>query len=148
MDTASIASQTESVLDTLLSQSLSDPYALEGARLYGVTLNDEDGTPTPAMLSQHPDVYSLLEESPPVASFYDFIAVVTTGWAAPLNADGEVEGAPSQHAQRRRVRLVVVANRDAVASVLRFQDDPTDPIVDLGSATGSLADAIQDFVRA
>jgi hypothetical protein len=76
---------------------------------------------------------------------FDAAAIVTTGWAAPLGPDGTVDGAPSEHALRRRVRLVVVVADHGVASVLRFADDPDEVVTDPGSATGSLADAITRF---
>jgi hypothetical protein len=76
---------------------------------------------------------------------FDAAAIVTTGWAAPLNADGSVDGPPSQHEQRRRVRLVVVVADNGVASVLRFEDEPDEVVTDPGSATGSLAEAINRF---
>ncbi|MFN5601298.1 MAG: hypothetical protein ACK48T_04130, partial [Acidimicrobiaceae bacterium] len=80
-----------------------------------------------------------------LARMFDAAAIVTTGWAAPLGPDGTVDGAPSEHALRRRVRLVVVVADHGVASVLRFADDPDDVVTDPGSATGSLADAITRF---
>ena len=61
------------------------------------------------------------------------------------STDRSTDGAPSEHALRRRVRLVVVVADHGVASVLRFADDPDDIISDPGSATGSLADAITSF---
>lgn len=148
MDTVQIATEVESELHRLLEGSQGNAYELSGARLYGVSFGDK-GEPELAFLAQHADVYDLLEDdgNARIANLYHYTLVVTTGWAAPLNANGEVEGAPSQHAQRRRVRLAVVANRHSVASVLRFQDAPEEPITDPGSATGTLADAIREFVN-
>jgi hypothetical protein len=91
-------------------------------------------------------VYELLEQ--PKEEAFDYFGVVTTGWAAPLNEDGGIDSAPSEHAERRRVRLMVVASREDVVSVLRFKDEPDAIITDEGKATGSLADAIQQFVLA
>ncbi len=148
MDTIQVAEVVESKLHDLLTTE-SDPYSLTGARLYGVSFGDK-GEPVLDPIAEHHDVYDLLENdtNARVANGYFYTLVVTTGWAAPLGANGEVEGAPSQHKLRRRVRLVVVANRESVASVLRFQDAPSEPITDPGAATGSLADAIQKFVKA
>jgi hypothetical protein len=148
MDTVQIAEQVESKLHDLLGETPKyDPYSLEGARLYGVHFGDK-GEVVIDFITSHADVYDLLADTKNavVASGFAYTLVVTTGWAAPLNANGEVEGAPSQHALRRRVRLAVVANRQSVASVLRFQDEPNEPITDPGEATGSLADAIKKFV--
>jgi len=93
------------------------------------------------------DVYDLLsdEYSLDVAKNSEYIAVLTCGWAAPVTADDDDEIAPSQHPQRRRVRLVIVANPKGVASVLRFSDNPNETVIDEGQAKGSLADAVQEL---
>ena len=96
----------------------------------------------------HGDVYELLESpfATATASMADLVAIVTCGWASPLSGDDDDdEVAPSQHPQRRRVRLVVCASRDGMASVLRFQDTPDDTITDEGEARGSLAEAVQSL---
>lgn len=118
------------------------------AVLYGVSVNTETGEITVTQKSQSADVYELLfsHTARKSAKTCDFIAVATAGWASPTDPDSDDDDqvAPSQHPERRRVRLVVVASRESVASVLRFQDSPKDePIVDNGSATGSLADAVK-----
>jgi hypothetical protein len=124
-----------------------DTFELSGARLYGVNIAGRDiAEPNLCFLSQHPDVYELLDTpSSALARMFDSAVVVTTGWAAPLAADGSISGAPSEHAERRRVRLIVVVADHGVASVLRFADEPDNVISDPGSATGSLADAIRRF---
>jgi hypothetical protein len=148
MDTVQVAEVVESKLHDILNKE-NDPYSLSGAHLYGVSFGDK-GEPVLDHIAQHTDVYDLLADdtNARVANGYFYTLVVTTGWAAPLGSNGEVEGAPSQHALRRRVRLAIVANRESVASVLRFQDEPNIPITDPGDATGSLADAIRTFVKA
>lgn len=94
----------------------------------------------------HPDIYDLLTDIElPKGS--TGILIHTTGWAAPLTENGEVEGAPSQHPLRRRVALVTCAMDDAdgkivSGSTIGFADDPTDLVSDPGSATGSLANAL------
>lgn len=127
--------------------SLIDTFELPGARLYGVNVAGRPATDANVcFLAQHPDVYELLDApSSALARMFDCATIVTTGWAAPLGPDGNVEGAPSAHAQRRRVRLVVVVADHGVASVLRFADQPDDVVTDPGSATGSLAEAINRF---
>lgn len=122
-------------------------FEMPGARLYGVTCADRPlGSETTCFLAQHPDVYALLEsQSSALARMFDAAAVVTTGWAAPLGPDGRVDGAPSEHRDRRRVRLTVVVANHGTASVLRFADSPDEPISDPGSASGSLAEAIHEF---
>ncbi|MCE2734965.1 MAG: hypothetical protein LW600_00525 [Ilumatobacteraceae bacterium] len=141
-DITDIAIGVEMKLHELL-----DSFELPGARLYGVNCAARPASePNLCSLAQHPDVYELLDSpSSALARMFDAAAIVTTGWAAPLGPDGTVDGAPSEHALRRRVRLVVVVADHGVASVLRFADDPDDVVTDPGSATGSLADAITRF---
>lgn len=143
MTMAEIATLVESGIHNKLADQYDDAFSLESSHLYGVT---DDGA---FRIAQHPDVYSMLadENAISLAVPFDRIAIVTTGWAAPLNADGEVDGAPSAHPERRRVRLTVVGTDEGVVSVLRFQDDADNTIVDEGSATGSLADAIAEFLE-
>jgi hypothetical protein len=138
MKIVEIAETAEACINDMFS------FEIPKAHLYGVTV--ADGQTSIKLLSTHADVYELLEQ--PKEEAFDYFGVVTTGWAAPLNADGEVDGKPSEHAQRRRVRLMVVASREDVVSVLRFADEPDEIITDEGNAVGSLADAIQQFVSA
>lgn len=133
-----IAEKAEACINDMYS------FELPSAHLYGVTV--ADGETDIKLLSTHADVYELLAQSKP--EVFDYFGIVTTGWAAPLGADGKVEGRPSEHSARRRVRLMVVASREDVVSVLRFQDEPDEVITDEGQATGSLADAVQKFVKA
>lgn len=141
-DITSIAVGVESKLHGMLSS-----FEMSGARLYGVNCANRDmADANLCFLAQHPDVYELLEApSSALARMFDAAALVTTGWAAPLGPDGNIEGAPSEHAMRRRVRLTVLVADNGVASVLRFADQPDDIVTDPGSATGSLADAIARF---
>jgi len=127
--------------------SFKKPFHLESAQLYGVFVSDDE-TISLTILASQPDVYELLAK--PASSYgtkFVTFALVTSGWAAPLNDDGSFDGAPSDHDKRRRVRLAVVANADdGVASVLRFKDEPNEVVSDPGSATGSLANAVSRFV--
>lgn len=143
---------TAVVAEQHIHQSI-DSFEMSGARLYGITIQDRALVQSEhfdsirlSFLGQHPDVYELLEApSSSLGRMFHAAAIVTTGWAAPLNADGTIDGAPSAHALRRRVRLVAVVCDAGVASVLRFQDEPDDVITDTGTATGSLAEAIHSF---
>ena len=146
MSIALTAIEVESVLNKAFSISVPQPFSLDGAQLYGVTVDNDDSVSL-VMLDSDPDVYDLL--SIPASfrtSTFKTYALVTTGWAAPLN-NGEIDGLPSEHEMRRRVRLAVVANSDnAVCTVLRFEDEPEETILDEGKATGSLANAVSHFV--
>ena len=109
-------------------------HEMTNAVLYGVT---EDGSNFE--LGRAPDVYDLLDGEYPSAGVVG-LAIHTTGWAAPLNSDGEVEGAPSKHPERRRVALVTVMTAEGMGSALSFADDPDEVITD-SSGTGQLSDA-------
>lgn len=77
------------------------------------------------------------------------IGIITTGWASPLtpdSADSDEVIPPSQHALRRRVRLVTCVDKaKRMASSLRFADEPDDLITD-ESGQGSLANALTTAV--
>lgn len=117
------------------------------AKAYGLTIND--GTFTAKMIREDEDVYELIDhindDKILANTSFDYFTLITHGWAAPLNKNGEVDGAPSKHPERRRVRLIVAVKPEAdndVASILQFSDEPDDLIFDYGTATGSLADAV------
>lgn len=104
-----------------------------------------------SLLHKSPDIYDMIEEIDldKKQQNYDYLSFVTTGWAAPLNKDGEVEGMPSNHPERRRVTLVAcvdVNEKKILGSVLKF-DDQEDLIFDEGTATGMLADALLSLVK-
>lgn len=144
VETAIIA---EGELDASLSLAFQDPFTLPSAHLYGISFGESDEVVL-TIIETAKDVYDLLETpaSKRKTKFNTF-AIATSGWAAPLGKNGEVEGAPSEHALRRRVRLMTVASADGgVASVLRFSDDPDEIVSDPGAATGSLAEAFAAFV--
>jgi len=136
-----------------------DGFDLPRARLYGVSIVDADGVRTNqngalriSFLAEHGDVYELLEApSSAIARMFDAAVVLTCGWAAPIDSDENSHDEtvddvpPSQHPQRRRVRLVVSVCDNGVASVLRFADTPNDIVTDAGSARGSLADAVNNL---
>ncbi|NDE70739.1 MAG: hypothetical protein EB050_06320 [Actinobacteria bacterium] len=149
-----LAKCVESSLHTSL-----DGFDLPRARLYGVSIVDADGVRANhngalriSFLAEHGDVYELLDApSSAIARMFDAAVVLTCGWAAPIDRDespaneDSSEVPPSQHPQRRRVRLVVTVCDDGVASVLRFADTPDDIVTDAGSARGSLADAVNNL---
>jgi len=134
-----------------LNLSLSG-FDLKRARLYGINIVDPsgveqnlDGALRISFLAEHGDVYELLEaRSSSVARMFDAAAVLTCGWAAPVDDGGDDDDLPpSVHPRRRRVRLVVVVGNPGVGSVLRFADTPDEIVTDPGNAKGSLADAVE-----
>jgi hypothetical protein len=124
-----------------------DMFGIESTEAKTAGLYSVRGENT-TLVAEHGDVYEMLEsvEAQAVAMLSDAVVVRTAGWASPLSNGDEYEGvAPSEHPQRRRVRLLVVAKAGETASVLRFTDDWANPIFDEGQATGSLADAVQSL---
>lgn len=119
-------------------------FQLDKARLYGATVNpseimdDDSESFRLCFLDAHIDVYELLERpSSGVARVFDAAVLVTTGWATPINSE-DASG-------RRRVRLTVLVCNDGVVSGLRFSDEDSDVLVDEGTATGALNDAVLEF---
>lgn len=120
------------------------------AKAYGLTYVDNQLVAK--KIGDSEDIYMLLDDLNNdkilANTNFDYFAVITHGWAAPLNSDGEIEGAPSQHPEKRRVRLIVnvdLKNNNTVGSTLQFSDDPDNLIFDHGNATGSLADAVANL---
>ena len=143
-----IATQVEEQVSEILK--LRGSFDTKRAELYGLTF-DTNGGVSVELITSNGDVYELIDNAIDNKSTegLDGVAVLTCGWAAPLpkaDDDDDDQVAPSQHPERRRVRLVICANREGVASVLRFQDTPDEITTDEGSAKGSLADAILALV--
>ena len=102
-------------------------------------------------LCENRDIYDLLESPKTLTAIENLneFVVLTCGWAAPLNKEETPEDMklpPSEHPEKRRVRLVVAVDSYGVASVLRFEDNPTEIVTDEGNARGSLADAVMDLM--
>jgi hypothetical protein len=73
---------------------------------------------------------------------YEFFGLETSGWAAPLVEEERNEVPPSEHPERRRVRMVSVLDRTMrLTSVLGFEGD--DKIVSNQGGQGTLADAMR-----
>lgn len=116
------------------------PMELPCAVLYGV---NADGETT--ILGTHPDIYDLLDNDYSDNEGIVGIAIHTTGWAAPLNADGEVEGAPSQHPDRVRVALVATVTLNGYCSGIKFanKDEIT---YEENAPSGALWEAMNECV--
>ena len=129
--------------NTLIKQatrqlSADSPFTANNASLWGVTATGET-----ISLGYAPDIYDLLETAETTVPLVGLL-IHTTGWAAPLNNEGEPDGKPSQHPERRRVSLCAGVSLGQMFSVMRFQDTPEDAVEDEGNATGSLADALAE----
>lgn len=89
-------------------------------------------------------MFSNLRQYSPEVPTPDALAIVTTGWGAPLGDNGEVEGRPSEHASRFRVGLVIgILPNGSLMSRMRFLsgDQVGETTDDEGLATGALAEA-------
>jgi hypothetical protein len=145
MSIMALASKVDELITLPADQKTAKLIAVFGTDELEITSDDL------AQVAEHGDVYDLLESdiARSTAQFADAITLVTCGWASPI-AEGQSDDeqvAPSQHPERRRVRLVVTATREHTASVLRFSDDWDNPITDEGHARGSLADAVRELFQ-
>jgi len=145
MSIMALASKVDELITLPADQKTAKLIAVFGTNELEITSDDL------AQVAEHGDVYDLLESdiARSTAQFADAITLVTCGWASPIDnsEDEDNQVAPSQHPERRRVRLVVTATREHTASVLRFSDDWDNPITDEGHARGSLADAVRDLFQ-
>lgn len=119
------------------------PMELPQAVLYGVDSNG--GT---VELGRYPDIYDLLDKDYSEQAERDRlvgIAIHTTGWAAPLNADGEVDGAPSAHPSRVRVALVATLTMFGYCSGIAFADG-RETVFEENAPSGALWEAMNECV--
>ncbi len=132
-----------------LDARLAETGPLHGARLYGLTVNDPDAV---AGGDDGAARFSLLDtglahdlvRSPTLDGIaaFDAVALVTGGWAAPLDELHESGGRASRHPHRRRVLVTVVSSPDdQVSSVMRFVD--TGEIAATEGGAGGLPDALR-----
>jgi len=139
MSVLETAEKTEQKIHEILGEA----FNLTKAVIYSVKVKPSDEL---EVVKRHDcvDVYDLLADDYTlnITKNSEYIAVLTCGWASPIVDDDDEQVAPSQHPQRRRVRLMVLASRNGVASVLRFSDKPNETVTDNGKARGSLADAV------
>jgi hypothetical protein len=119
-----------------------DPFAVAKASLWVMGDNNKVKS-----VKENGDIYDLLDDFDTLEIVKDCASftILTAGWAAPLGKTDE-NTPPSQHPEKRRVRLVVHATEFGVASVLRFKDDASEIITDEGKAKGSLADAVMNLM--
>lgn len=149
-----IAEKAESIMHFTLTLDGESGFFLENASIIGISL-DGDGN----FYNIHPDVaqgddvYDLLDRvDPKELTRFGAVGLVTCGWAAPLPTEYDreqmdpLDTPPSQHPEKRRVRLFICASRDSMASVIRFQDQ-NEVVVDEGEAVGPLANAVQHLMR-
>lgn len=118
------------------------------AKVFGVMLNDNFDIQFEP-IKTGADVYELINDSPEVfaaVNEYDLITIATCGWAAPNDDNKGI--APSEHPERRRVRLLTTANTNSqFGSSISFKDNADEPVFDYGNARGALADAIMELIN-
>lgn len=127
--------------ERFIKEQISDPnytHEINTAQLWAIKKDNSFH-----MIAIDSDVYELLSRKL-ILSTYLGVIIHTTGWAAPLEDDGSVGVSPSKHDARRRIALAACVMDSSVGSALSFADDK-DIIIDPGSASGSLADALIQF---
>ena len=119
-----------------------DPFGVTKASLW--LLDDNNKIKS---VKENSDVYDLLNDFDTLESIKHCASftILTAGWAAPLSQTDD-DTPPSQHPEKRRVRLIVHATEFGVASVMRFKDDASEIVTDDGKARGSLAEAVMDLM--
>jgi hypothetical protein len=144
---------TLKILSEYIHDAVDPNFNMGTAIAYGVMVNN-NLTVQMEQIASNGDIYDMLYDNPALTSQvknYDFITIATTGWAAPIK-DGNDEDndlAPSQHPERRRVRLLVSANSHLqFASSISFSDDIENPVFDYGDARGALAEAVKELIIA
>jgi len=134
---------------TKIESMTSTPFESSTAKLFAVDYVRGE-VPAIRLIAEHADIYEMLDDTLNAVllfdSGYNGFAVVTTGWAAPIDKDNDDnnEVAPSQHPERRRVRLMTMMHNGKMGSSIRFTDEES-VTYDEGNAMGSLASAMQDL---
>ena len=130
-----------------LDNSKGMAFDSHSARIFHI---DDDGLFT--LIDHNRDVYDLLDDDDVATDLSKAdnisIGVLTYGWAAPI-IDGEEPSdiPPSQHEDRKRVRVLVTAcDHGKFLTFLRFEADP-DAVETQGGGEGSMADAIQQLIN-
>lgn len=132
----------------LINNALKFDMNEKSATAYGI--NRDGDSLKCEVISRMADVYDLIDSlfDCDNAKSFDYLSIITWGWAAPLGENGEVDGAPSKHPQKRRVKLIISgssAEKGLIGSVVNFSDAPDEPVFDYGDATGSLASAFTEI---
>ncbi len=130
-------------IEKQINYYIDDSYDLETASVW--VLNDIDNA---IKLTDNKDIYELLGSKTTLTKLInhknDGFAVVTCGWAASLD-DCDENMPPSQAPNKRRVRIVIGANKKGIVSILRFQDKTDEKVIDENTAKGALAEAVNNI---
>jgi hypothetical protein len=114
----------------------------------------EDGNRQMEIISSHNDIYQLLDDSlystrknRKKFDSYQLIALLTAGWAAPVNNNSQDQIAPSEHPERIRVKMTLLGNTaQQYSSTLTFSGKD-EVMYDYMKAGGSLADEFESFLK-
>jgi len=120
----------------------------KNAKMYG--LNSLNNQFEFKLIHQHGDIYSLIDDvdDDKLHASFDYLGLITYGWAAPINNDSDEEIAPSKNPERRRVRLMLAASvKDSkiIGSALEISGE--DSIFDEDvTASGPLMDHLRKLI--
>lgn len=115
------------------------------ATLVGINLNDDQIVYNE--INAYVDIYDMLLSAPNHSEKfegYDLVAVLTAGWAAPVNNDENDKIEPSKHKDRRRVYLALVGNTSTQTSSIISFSDTNEIIYENGS--GALQEAFEEML--
>jgi hypothetical protein len=139
--------QTLREIDQAVAEKIGDTLESTTSKLFAVDYVRGE-VPAIRQIAEDGDIYGMLDDTLNAVMLFDSgyngFAVVTTGWAAPINKDDDDEIAPSHHPERKRVRLMTMMHNGKMGSSIRFTGDET-VTYDEGNAMGSLASAMQDM---
>lgn len=139
--------QTLREIDYAIAEKLGDSFEQSPAVLFAVDYVRGE-VPVVKQIAEEQDVYEMLDDTFNAILLnetgYSGFAISTVGWASPINNNEDDEIAPSQHPERKRVRLMTLCNRGQMGSSIRFKGEQ-DVTYDQGNAKGSLASAMRDM---
>lgn len=146
MSNATVVKLAEATYHELGKEETGDNFAMKEAKVFAVEVGG-----TIRIIGTHGDVYELLSELAGSKLLATDIAVgvETCGWACPIQEgiDDDDQVPPSQHPDRRRVRLIsLVTRKYETASAMGFADTPDEVITDAGTARGTLAEELMNTV--
>lgn len=129
-------------------QMLKATKGTKSHELYGLSDRPDYGYCAQLLDATSGDVYEMLDTTMVARALeaHDFVGLVTHGWASQITNGEEPLVPPSQDPNRKRVRLMVVVDKNHMFSAIRIDGDD-ELKTDEGMATGALADAIRRAVR-
>jgi len=134
----------------LAIHEMTDP---EFATMYAFHVGPDLRVDFIAHVTTSKDIYQMIltQDAQDAALNFDYIALLTYGWSAPIRVEADIEDEilpPSEHPERRRVKMVIFSDKfgqQMSAISFRSEDDEyvlEDYLFD-DSGTGSLSNAIK-----